>query len=224
MEFWNKVLDVQADLCGQPLQRERPERIVCDRQISAGYMHAGYPVMTQMDVEKQFVDLRLDPGGRGWGFFHEFGHNHQSRDWTFDGTGEVTVNLFTLYTMEQFGLDPRTTHPEQRAERKTNKRNAHFAAGSPFDKWKSDPFLALIMYSDLIDEFGWEPLKAVFREYRQLKNEERPKNDNEKRDQWMVRMSLQIGKNLGPYFDRWGVPVSQSAKDSIKELPEWNPY
>ena len=225
MEFWNKILDDDADLCGRPLERNRPERIVCDRQISAGYMHAGYPIMTHLDVEKEFVNLRNNQSTvGGWGFFHELGHNHQSGDWTFDGTGEVTVNLFTLYNFHQLGVDRATAHPEQKPERRERKRNDHFAAGSPFDKWKSDPFLALIMYTDIIDEFGWEPLKAVFREYRDLRNNERPRNDAEKRDQWMVRLSRQLDKNLGPYFDRWGVPVSQSAKDSIKELPEWMPY
>jgi hypothetical protein len=223
LEFWNKVLDNDAELCGRPTERDRPERIVCDRQISAGYMHSGYPVMTHMDVEKEFINLHNNPE-KGWGFYHEFGHNHQSDDWTFDGTGEVTVNLFTLYNLKQLGIKRESAHPEQKSEQRTKKRDKYFAAGSPFDQWKSDPFLALIMYSDIIDEFGWEPFKAVFREYRELKNEERPKNDDEKRDQWMVRLSRQLGKNLGPYFDRWGVPVSQTAKNAVKELPVWLPY
>ncbi|HBT75633.1 MAG TPA: hypothetical protein DEB39_01630 [Planctomycetaceae bacterium] len=42
--------------------------------------------------------------------------------------------------------------------------------------------------------------------------------------QWLVRLSRRVGKNLGPYFDRWGVPVSQSAKDTIKGFPVWLPY
>ncbi len=223
MEFWNKVLDGDVELCGHPKKRDRPERIVCDRQISAGYMHAGYPVMTHMDVEKQFINLRNNPEN-GWGFYHEFGHNHQSGDWTFDGTGEVTVNLFSLYNLQRLGVERKAAHPTQEAEQRTKNRDEYFAAGSLFERWKSDPFLALIMYSDMIDEFGWEPFKAVFREYRGLKDEERPKTDDEKRDQWLVRLSRRVGKNLGPYFDRWGVPVSQSAKDTIKGFPVWLPY
>lgn len=224
MEFWDKVLDACADLCGRPIERDRPERMVCDRQISAGYMHSGYPVMTHMDVEKTFVDLYTHPKD-GWGFYHEFGHNHQSGDWTFGGTTEVTVNLFTLYVYETVaGIKRDEARRESTPEWSKKKREEFFADGSPFDKWKSDPFLALIMYSDMIDAFGWDAFKNVFREYRELKNEERPKNDDEKRDQWMVRMSRQVEKNLGPYFDQWGVPVSQSAKDSIKDLPEWKPY
>ncbi|MDR1270678.1 MAG: M60 family metallopeptidase [Planctomycetaceae bacterium] len=223
MEFWNKVLDDDAELCGSPVKRERPERIVCDRQISAGSLHSGYPVMTHMDAGKEFINLHNHPE-KGWGFYHEFGHNHQSGDWTFDGTVEVTVNLFTLYNLKQFGIKRESAHLQQKTEQRTKKRDKYFAAGSPFDQWKSDPFLALIMYSDIIDEFGWEPFKAVFREYRELKKEERPKNDDKKRDQWLIRLSRQLGKNLGPYFDRWGIPVSQTAKNAVKELPEWLPY
>ncbi|MDR0871609.1 MAG: M60 family metallopeptidase [Planctomycetaceae bacterium] len=229
MEFWNEVLDWDADLCGQPKERVRPERITCDRQISAGYMHSGYPVMTWMDVEPYFLSLKDNPN-KGWGFFHEFGHNHQASDWTFDGTGEVTVNLFALYVFEKiFNLKPAQAQEKALGSghsptARKAKREKYFADGSPFEKWKSDPFLALIMYTDLQEKFGWEPFKNVFREYRQLKPEERPKTDDDKRGQWLMRMSQEVKHNLSGYFDRWGVPVPQWAKDAVKDLPEWNPY
>jgi len=225
MEFWNAVLDADAELVGWPQKRVRPERITADRQISAGWMHSGYPVMTPTQTERGLTDLAyLHERGDRWGFFHEFGHNHQSGDWTFSGTGEVTVNLFTLYNFEHQCNTPivearRDFLPEARKATKEK----YIAAGASFDQWKSDPFLALGMYVELIDEFGWESFKKVFAEYRNLSPNERPRNDDEKRDQWMCRFSKQVGKNLGPFFDQWGVPVSQSAKESIKDLPVWLP-
>jgi len=36
-------------------------------------------------------------------------------------------------------------------------------------------------------------------------------------------MSRNTGKNLGPFFELWGVPTSQAARDSIKDLPVWIP-
>ena len=39
-----------------------------------------------------------------------------------------------------------------------------------------------------------------------LSDHERPKSDDEKRDQWLVRFSRQVGRNLGPFFEAWGVP------------------
>ncbi len=58
---------------------------------------------------------------------------------------------------------------------------------------------------------------------RAAPKDELPKNDDEKRDQWMVRLSKTAGKNLGPFFQAWGVPVSQAAPDEIKKLPAWMP-
>jgi len=36
---------------------------------------------------------------------------------------------------------------------------------------------------------------------------------------WLVRFSRQVGRNLGPIFETWGVPTSQAARDSIDDLP-----
>jgi hypothetical protein len=92
-----------------------------------------------------------------------------------------------------------------------------------FTRWKSDPFLALIMYSQLRTGFGWETYKKVFAEYRALPKEQRPKTDEEKHDQWLVRFSKAAGKNLGPFFEAWGLPTSTAARESIKNLPPWMP-
>ena len=202
MRFWDDVLDACADLATWPRERERPERIVVDEQISAGYMHSGHPVMMHMDVAEVLVDLeRIKTNGHGgvWGFFHELGHNHQSGDWTFDGTGEVTVNLFTMYVYDTllggFPKDRRLDSPSWRKQVDT-----YFREGASFENWKQRPFLALVMYMQLQEAFGWDAYKRVFAEYRDLPKEERPKDDAEKRDRWMIRFSKTVGKNLGPFF------------------------
>ncbi len=51
--------------------------------------------MTHLDAAPRMVDLATLLSKGEWGLFHELGHNHQSAAWTFDGTGEVTVNLFS---------------------------------------------------------------------------------------------------------------------------------
>ena len=101
IEVWDTILDLEAEVASGPYVRERQERICCDQQISAGYMHSGYPVMTHMDVQKALVDYNHLTKEGDWGFYHEFGHNHQSPYWTFEGTTEVTVNYFSLYIMEK---------------------------------------------------------------------------------------------------------------------------
>ena len=85
------------------------------------------------------------------------------------------------------------------------------------------PFLALYMYYQLQQEFGWESFKQVFARYHILLPNQKPKNDQEKRDQWMTNFSKIIDRNLGPFFELWGVPISKSAKNSVSTLPVWLP-
>jgi hypothetical protein len=35
---------------GSNQDSQKRERVVCDKQASAGYMHSGYPIVTHLDV------------------------------------------------------------------------------------------------------------------------------------------------------------------------------
>jgi hypothetical protein len=226
MDFWDRIMDCYAELLGLSPQRRRIERFVSDVQISAGYMHAGYPLMTMLDITSTMVDkdrIRANAHHGVWGLFHEIGHNHQSGDWTFAGTTEVTVNLFSLYVMETICGLPIGGHPSVEKRSRERSMKDYFASGGDFEKWKSDPFLALAMYIQMQQEFGWEPFKKLFTEYRDLADDQRPKTDDQKRDQWMVRFSMTVKRNLGPFFQAWGVPTSEKARASIANLPAWMP-
>jgi hypothetical protein len=223
MRFWDAALDAQAELVGIPKERPRPERFVADRQISAGYMHSGYPVMTHLDVIDAVVDREgLIRGEHIWGFVHELGHNLQRGEWTFDGTGEVTNNVIGLYSIERICQLPQGErgHPGLNNPPSLER---YIANGAKFEQWKSDPFLALAMYVQVRDAFGWEPFQKAFASYLPLTKDERPENDEEKRDMWLVRLSEATGKNLGPFFQVWGVPTSDKARKSVERLPKWLP-
>jgi hypothetical protein len=226
MKFWDRAMDACAELAGRALHKDRPERYVCDEQISAGYMHSGYPIMMHLDVAETVVDQkRIMTNGHGgvWGFFHEIGHNYQVGDWTFSGTGEVTNNLFALYVLEKACGWREPGHPAIKPDVREKRLKDYLAGGADFNKWKSDPFLALTMYLQLQEAFGWEAFKKVFAEYRDLPADQRPKTDAEKRDQWMTRFSKAVGRNLAPFFEAWGVPTSPQARESIAHLPAWTP-
>lgn len=208
MRYWDRVLDADAEFIGRPLDRIRPERMVCDVQISAGYMHSGYPVMTWMDVRHRFVSAQGD-----WGFYHELGHNHQSRDWTFSGAGEVTVNWFTMYCFETIDGTPQDgpqgrMNPEEMARIIAR----HKANGSTWESWTNDPFIGLAMFVELKQKYGWDLFKKLIADYNSDKPENRPKNDDQIRDQMLVRMSRITGDDLGPFFQNWGVPTSDKAR------------
>jgi len=221
---WDAVLRSAAILQARPDPdaRERPERFVADEQIAAGYMHSGYPLMCHLDQAANLVSQANLLAGN-WGFFHEVGHNHQHGDWTFDGTGEVTVNLFTLYAYEVVSGTPVMAN-ERGSVAFVREQLAKVDWASPdFEAWKADPFLALAMYVQLQHAFGWQAFIDTFRAYDQLDDAERPRTDAAKRDQWLVRFSRTVGRDLGPFFQAWGVPTSEEARASITDLPSWMP-
>ncbi len=227
MNFWRKVLDADAYLAGRPAERKRPERYVADTQISAGYMHSGYPIMTHLDASYRMVDWNTLHGPArkcAWGLYHEMGHNHQSGDWTFGGTGEVTVNLFSMYVCETVvGLPLEQGHPAITAESQRKKIENYFKEKPSYQRWTRDPFLALILYIQLRKAFGWEVFHRVFAEYRKLPKDQKPKTNQDKIDQFMIRMSRATGHNLAKFFETWGLPLTDKAKQAVADLPEWMP-
>jgi hypothetical protein len=215
MEFWDRVVETQEELIGQP-PRPRLERIVADAQVGYGYMHAGYPIVVPTDetMTRALSPEQMRQKGN-WGYFHELGHNLQSPDWTFEGTGEVTNNVLVLYAYEKVlgkGFDALGEHASLSPQRRAEEARKFVEAGSPFERWKKDPFLALLTYMELKERFGWQAFQAVFRQYRDLPRAERPRNDQEKRDQFMLRFSRTVNTRLDTFFkDRWGIPLSAAA-------------
>lgn len=222
MEFWHKVLGWYVDLGTRPLDR-RPQRIVTDRQISNGWLHGGYPIMGNIAVSYKLVKLdglanpEKDVEG-AWGFWHELGHNHQRPEWTFAGAGEVTCNLFSLFVEEKIRGTAPKDHPWFSGY--PGKAEAYLARPD-FEVWKKDPWIGLWLFTEIQSAFGWEPFKIVFAAYAAAPESELPKTDEAKRDQWLVRLSRATGKNLAPQFDRWGIPVSATARKEVSRLPSW---
>jgi hypothetical protein len=97
------------------------------------------------------------------------------------------------------------------------------AASNKWQTWKSDPFLALTTYIQLIQEFGWESWRKYLHSFDGTEFGPEPKGDDEARDQFLIRYSKIANKNLGPFFDFWGIPVSSSAKAEVSKLEAWMP-
>lgn len=219
LKFWDRVVTAEDELSGQT-NRTSPERFVLDRQISAGYMHSGYPIMAWLDQANKVADLESLKKGN-WGFFHELGHNHQRPDWVLAGTTEITVNIFSMYCFENVCGLPRHGHNAMSDASREKNLRAYFS--DPTASWTGKPFTGLIFYDQLVEGFGWDTFHKIFIEYRDLPKSERPKNDDEKRDQWLVRFSKTTGKNLGPFFEAWRILTSEAARRSVTNLPVWLP-
>ena len=219
LAFWERVADQDAKLTAiDPQGRRSAERFSADVQLCAGWMHAGYPIMIPFVTAKELVSLDTLKTKGDWGFFHELGHNHQNSDWTFEGTGEVTVNFFTLYDMENLcGIPPRKTRMGEEGIQKQVRK--WVANGKTHDEWCKEPFLALETFTRLQQAFGWKAFEKLFAEYRSLNKDERPKNDAEKRDQWVIRLSRLTGQNMAAVFDAWNIPLSEKARQTCASYP-----
>jgi len=223
MEFWKKVVEAQDDITNQTAERKRPERIVADVQISAGYMHSGYPIMIPTSAAPEmttFGKLKFP----GWGFYHEIGHNHQRGDFTFDGTGEVTNNVIGMYCYEAvLKKDWLIGHGAISDEARKENVKKIKKSDNKWQVWKSEPFTALTTYIQLIQEFGWESWRKYLYSFDDTSFGPAPKGDDERHDQFLVRYSKITNKNLGPFFDAWGIPVSSAAKAEVSKLDAWMP-
>jgi len=223
MQFWTRVVDAQDEISNEAKERKRPERYVCDVQISAGYMHSGYPIMVPVSTADEMITFNKQKAP-GWGFYHELGHNHQRGDFTFEGTGEVTNNVLGMYVIEYvLGHDYLTGHPAIAPAELAKHIAAIKKAGNKFALWKSEPFVALTTYIQLVQGFGWDAWRNYLYSFSNPSFGPAPKTDDEKRDQFLVRYSKITGKNLGDFFDFWGIPVSSSAKAEVSKLERWMP-
>jgi hypothetical protein len=212
MRHWQAVQQANARLAGIEPNVARPMRIVNDVQISAGYMHAGYPIMTHLDVIDAQFDLGEMKSLAAWGFYHELGHNHQHPAWTWGGLTEVTVNWFTLYALEEVaGLTP-----EQAASRVLTGRHAEaiehhlaaIAAGEASD-WTADPFLALGLFVELRLAHGWEPFIGTIASYHADGDAVARLPSDRRAAIFAERFGEAAGVDVVSIFKKWGVPMKR---------------
>ncbi len=219
-EYWDKVLGACQHLA-QWKTRRHPERICSDIQLIAGWMHDGYPLMTH--VNDEHFDWAINKenlmSGDAWGCYHEIGHNHQNRDWTPDGTGEVTVNLFTTYTIERVSganiRDGRFPTSRQQAARRVKN---WVARGKKFNEWKGDYFLALEPYIRIKEAYGWDAFIKTFARYLEP-GFVRPKNDSEKWQIFAKELSKTVNADMAAVLAAWSIPLTAETKAFGAKFP-----
>ena len=237
MKFWDETAKFQDYVGALESFRTGPERFNVDVQISAGLLHAGYPIQGPTSASERIVDLPELRRQGAWGYFHELGHEMQRRpdkEWgygnfyTFSGDVEVTVNIFSNAALEHSVPNSPTggwgysVYPHlvmQRAiETVTDASEPEFDDKDPY------PF-----YFQLADAFGWEMYREVFQTYHDdfaNNSNALPDNNQEKKDQFYVRWSEVSGYDMTRYMvDLWGLEVSQLAKRRVSQmdLPDFLP-
>ncbi|XP_054420537.1 TRPM8 channel-associated factor 2-like [Pteronotus mesoamericanus] len=219
LRLWDEMMEAIARLAAQPFPFLRPERIVADVQISAGWMHAGYPIMCHLDSVQELICVTNMKSRGLWGPIHELGHNQQRHGWEFpQHTTEATCNLWSVYVHETvLGIPRAQAHPALSPPQREKRIKEHLAKGAPLHNW--NVWTALETYLQIQEAFGWEPFTQLFAEYQTLAGI--PKDNAGKMNLWVKKFSEKVQKNLAPFFEAWGWPVQKEVAASLAYLPVW---
>ncbi len=216
MDWWDQALGMEHELYGY-LPWPRVERAVFDAQISAGWMHSGYPFMAHDLSVAGVVNVSYMSENGDWGMFHELGHNHQWMPSTLPGTTETGCNFASVYLMEDLvGVEGHgAVDPVQRASR----MSSYFDDGSNIANWSV--WIALDTYLIIKEEWGWGPITEALSVYYTLPSAEVPTNGDQEFNAWVLHLSNATGYNLAPYHAAWGFPLTQATFDALEHLPIW---
>jgi hypothetical protein len=229
----HQVIDWEDELAG--FDNSSPENMRTNNRINylidlystpkeaeSYYMYASnYFIGMKRD---NYADLteKLD---REWGIWHETGHTHQQNSWTWGSIGEISVNLFSLYVQEKFGLPTRLNTIES-GERETTFNKARKYIANPNKNYLleneadyNELFSKLVMFHQLKSVYGWDSIKKLHQYFRKqpfVYNEN--ETDQDQANKFVYAMCLITKNNLVPFFKKWGLNVDSVTAAKIKRL------
>jgi hypothetical protein len=223
IDHWDSVLTAMADLAGLDPAALRPERVVFDRQLPDGVAaDSGYPGVRLVDRVAIATDLPALQRDGDWGTAFLLGRRFQSRDWIVPGADDATVALFELYALEQVSGRTLADSPNSSLApaARSARIDAYVSGGRNYGR-DFNGLVALEMYLQLVEGFGWAALRRLVHEYQSLPELERPATDDARVQQWVVRSSRVYNRDLAPFYARWGLPVSASTRTVTSMHPAW---
>jgi Peptidase M60, enhancin and enhancin-like/N-terminal domain of M60-like peptidases len=205
--------------------------IVLDKQISAGWMHANYPIMYPdvLPIRNDIANVNNPNGiGTGWGDPHEYGHNFQTQQITnernlislpplfaynFAPNRDISNNLLALHhQFKRKQVDRLTVNGDYAtAWAFLSKSNRDFSQVGFWD--------GLTFFSQYNLRYGWEFHTAFFRKYREHAY-------NVKRDPDISKVSLKLlhtdNPSLQDQYDAFALFASKaSGYDQRENLAKW---
>lgn len=226
VEHWDSVADsyntfvgIDPELPKPHKGLDRPHRYVADVQISAGYMHAGYPMMIPVDPAASHVVDPVLALERGWGFWHEMGHEYQQNPWKWGDLTEVSVNIYTLYIQEKFTDVKRLLEKSDDGKSHYDRALEFIANPSPSKKFTDNPLMdQLVFFKQLQLAYGWDFYTDLHIAYRELSSEELPSTDQQKKDLLLYMTSKTSGYDLVSFYQKWGWSITDEAIQKVKAL------
>lgn len=200
-----------------------PWRFVADIQISYGYMYAGYPIMLYGDEAIQDMLSIEGLTKRGWGYWHELGHNFQQKSWEVDSMVEVTNNIYSLYIQEYFGNPSRLLEDNDGTGHSSFEDAITYVKTQRSDKNFQDDkqttyFTRLVMFWQLKSAYGWELYPKLARYFREQPRTEEELSAQIRVDNMIAAFCILTGDDLVLFFEHWGLKPSQMQKEKLKVI------
>ncbi len=188
-----------------------PIRIVDDTQISIGAGHSGYPIMC-LTWGPGMMNLKGLQKSGSWGALHEIGHNlGQGANGIFalPGNGEVICNFYGTCTMNLLNGTRFTQIKKEKWDSVAQK-----VQNGTRDLWTTaDVFERLVFYMTLAHHFGVESVITVVND----KSDKYPTAATG--DRMCCAWSKAVQRDLTPYFEIWGLPLSNATYTLTQDWP-----
>ncbi len=166
-----------------------------------------------------------------WGLFHEAGHTYQNQYMKWGALGEVTVNIYSNYVSTQMGFGDVFDYDNNIRSGVPNKGKRALVSGyfaipdgeRNFDSVPSslDPnWVRLGMFLNLQRAFGNDFYPSLNQMYRTMSASELPKNDAEKKQTLIYLTSKLTGRNLTPFYEKWGLLISDETAAKISQFKD----
>ena len=237
-----RSLDEIMLMAGRPAKRVRAEWLVVDAQITAcgTAMAASYPTYGDYDgtpsLKNKTVDgLWFSPFQSDFVYWHEMGHLHnlptlgcqeqESNVHLLKAVIDNNISNLPIDTaLQNSGFQPLTrldaafdlmfTDDWQESKRVCGENDPLF--GNQM-RYQTKSWARTIELADL---YGWEAVGKSHNVFYEKNIRNGFNKDSEiSDDEFVYRSSFEIGVNLSPLFDFWGVSVDQNIKNGLRVLP-----
>ncbi|MCY9511515.1 M60 family metallopeptidase, partial [Paenibacillus larvae] len=190
-----------------PMKQHMRETSQSGYWMYAWYQHTAY-ASNAMNRILNVDNFKSD----GWGPWHEVGHTHQMNILNWSGLGEVTNNIYSMSVQRYFG-----NHSRLEEDRTYNKVFAYLKQTNKDYNKIDDLFVKLAMFWQLDLAYGKDFYPSLHKAYRELN--EWSGSDAVKQQRFIRLASQTANRNLTPFFEKWGLMVTQETKQQLASLP-----
>lgn len=153
---------------------------------------------------------------RGWGVWHELGHQYHQMAYKPADLTEVNVNIYSLAWQRTSGLPSNLNQPDEDGLTLYDHAFAKLEQGTDFLDYSVMERLVMIWQLDLA--FGqdfWPQLHQLTRELDPQTELEPP---SERYNQLGYLASITAGYDLTEFFDTWQLPYDEDGRQMIADL------